>query len=196
MKSTTLDPNSTHTTARQAPFFAAALSLLLVPCLTAQTVATPPQPGSERPPTEIFAKSNAESEVKLVTERFGRSDKLHWSVDPAVCKKFVPTGFGNQIVRCGDYTLLSNEGLYWSCEEDPDSSKDMQASVLIFKGEQRVFVARGYQFSKFNYDAARKVLTFRYWTGLMGDDQIIEITVDLSGEKIRIKTRSKSTKDD
>ena len=57
-----------------------------------------PEPGN--PPTEIFAKSNAESEVKLVTERFGRPvpNKLHWSVDPAVCRKFEPTGFGDQII--------------------------------------------------------------------------------------------------
>jgi len=197
-----MNPNftSTHRPARRAPILATAASLLLAPCLFAETIAKPaparPEPGN--PPTEIFAKSNAESEVKLVTERFGRPrpDKLHWSVDPAVCKKFEPTGFGDQIVRCGDYTLLSNEGLYWSCEEDQDTSKDMQASVILFQGEQRVFVARGYQFSKFNYDAARKVLNFRYWTGVQGDDQIVEITMNLSGEKIQIKTRSKSTKDD
>jgi hypothetical protein len=155
-----------------------------------------PEPGN--PPTELFAKSNAESEVKLVTERFGRPqpNKLHWSVDPAVCKKFEPTGCGDQIIRCGDYTLLSNVGLYWSGEENQDTSKDMQSSVLLFEGEQRVFVARGYDFSKFNYDAAKKELNFRYWTGVQGHDQIVEISMNLSGEKIQIKTRSKSTKDD
>lgn len=200
MKSTFPLFQSHGTLVRRATLLTTAMSLLLTPLLFAETVAKPepasPEPGN--PPTEVFAKSNAESEVKLVTERFGRPqpNKLHWSVDPAVCKKFEPTGFGNEIVRCGDYTLLSNEGLYWSCEEDQDTSKDMQASVMLFQGEQRVFVARGYEFSKFNYDAARKVLNFRYWTGVQGADQIVEITMNLSGEKIQIKTRSKSTKDD
>lgn len=200
MKATIPKFQSQGTRVRRATGLAAVVSLLIAPCLVAETIAKPAQasPAHPNPPTEIFAKSNAESEVKLVTERFGRPspDKLHWSVDPAVCKKFEPTGFGNEIVRCGDYTLLSNEGLYWSCEEDQDTSKDMQASVILFQGEQRVFVARGYQFSKFNYDAARKVLNFRYWTGVQGHDQIVEITMHLSGEKIQIKTQSKSTKDD
>ncbi len=196
----TTNPKSARSSSRRLSFAANAASLFFIGVGLAfgEEVQNPARPEPGDPPTEISAKSNAESEVKLVTERFGRPrpDKLLWSVDPAVCKRFEPTGFGDQIVRCGDYTLLSNEGLYWSCEEDQDTSKDMQASVILFQGEPRVFVTRGYQFSKFSYDAARKVLNFRYWTGVQGDDQIVEITKILSGEKIQIKTRSKSTKDD
>ena len=195
----TMSSRSAHSLSRciRVPASAAAM-LFIATCLACgEEAQDPARPEPGNPPTVIFAKSNAESEVKLVTERFGRPypNKLHWSIDPAVCRNFEPTGFGDQIIRCGDYTALSNKGLYWSHEENQDTSQDMQASVLVFKGEQRAFVARGYQFSGFNYDAARKVLNFQYWTGLMGDEQIIEITMHLGGEAIQIQTRSKSTKD-
>lgn len=191
----TTNPNaaSTRTHALRVPILAAAASLLLAPCLFAQTPATPPQGSAAQPTT-----SKPDAQAEWVTEPCGRPSPnvLHWSIDPAVTKAFEPSGVGSQIVRCGDFTVLYNHGLYWSGEENQDVSKDMQASVVIFKGEQRVFVARGYVFNAFNFAAASKVLNFRYWTGVQGHEQITEFTLDLSGDAIQIKTIRRSTKDD
>lgn len=146
--------------------------------------------------TEQVVTSEMDADADWVTERFGRPrQELNWSVDPRVIKEFMPSGVGDQIVRCGDYTVLSNHGLYFSYEEDPDSSKDMLASVIIFKGDQRVFVARGYKFSDFHFDSARNVLKFDYWTGVMGDQQIVEFTIAFTSSPIRCSNRFFSTKD-
>ena len=92
-------------------------------------------------------------------------------------------------------TVVSSHGLYWSGEENQDDSKDMQASVMIFKGEQRVFVARGYDFVTFNFDAATHALTFKYWTGVQGDKQLVLFTMALSSGVPQVETKFLSTKD-
>lgn len=142
------------------------------------------------------ASASTEAKAPWVTECFGRPapNVLHWSVDPEVTKAFSPSGVGDQIIRCGDFTVLSNHGLYWSCEESRDTSKDMQASVMIFKGEQRVFVARGYKFLDFTYDAAANTLGFKYWTGInKGDKEIVLMKISLSSGVPQIDTKFLST---
>lgn len=184
---------STNTLARRAPILVAAASLLLAPCLFAQK----PTPEAESA-AEKAAASPSDAAAPWVEERFGRPtpDVLHWSVEPAVTKAFEPSGVFDKIMHCGEFTVVSNYGLYWSGEGDPDDSKDMQASVVILKGQQRVFVARGYQFDKFNYDAAKKTLNFKYWTGVQGDGQIVEFTMDFASGTLQPKTRTLSTKDE
>lgn len=128
--------------------------------------------------------------------RFGRPSpgKLNWSLKPAVVTAFKPSGVGCRILRCGEYTLLYNHGLYWSDQEKPDDSHDMQASVVLFNGNQRLFVARGYKFSGFKYDVVKKTINLSHWTGVMGDKQIEELTLDVSGDRVRCTTRFFSTK--
>lgn len=172
---------------RPAAILAAAASLLLAPCLFAQAPATSAQSGVEQ---------STDAGAPWVKERFGRPtpNVLHWSVEPAVTKTFEPSGVFEQVIQCGEFTALSNYGLYWSGEGDTDDSKDMEASVVILKGQQRVFVARGYQFDKFNYDAPKKALNFRYWTGVQGDGQVVEFTLDFASGTIQPKARTLSTK--
>lgn len=182
---------STNTLARRAPILVAAASLLLAPCLFAQA----PTPEAKSA-AEKAATAPSDAAAPWVEERFGRPtpDVLHWSVEPAVTKAFEPSGVFDEIMHCGEFTVVSNYGLYWSGEGDPDDSKDMQASVVILKGQQRVFVARGYQFDKFNYDDAKKTLNFHYWTGVQGDGQIVEFTMDFASGALQPKTRNLSSK--
>ena len=191
----TTHPNnaSPRSLVRPAPILAAAALLLLAPCLFAQTPAASTQSAVEQ-----SAASRSDAGAPWVKERFGRPtpNVLHWSVEPAVTKAFEPSGVFEQVIQCGEFTALSNYGLYWSGEGDADDSKDMQASVVILKGQQRVFVARGYQFDKFGYDAAKKALNFRYWTGVQGDGQIVEFTLDFASGTLQPKARTLSTKGD
>lgn len=184
---------STNTLARRAPILVAAASLLLAPYLFAQT----PTPEAKSA-AEKAAAAPSDAAAPWVEEQFGRPtpDVLHWSVEPAVTKAFKPSGVFDETIHCGEFTVVSNYGLYWSGEEDPDDSKDMQASVVILKEQQRVFVARGYEFDKFYYDDAKKTLNFHYWTGVQGDGQIVEFTMDFASGALQPKTRTLSTKDE
>ena len=93
-------------------------------------------------------------------------------MDSQVIEGFLPSGIGSGVYRFGEYTVLHNHGVYWSAEDDPDTSRDMHASVVIFKNNRPVFVARGYQYSGFRHDRARNTFLFQHWTGAMGEDQI------------------------
>jgi len=129
-------------------------------------------------------------------QRFGRPHpaKFKFSLDPEVVKDFMPSGVGVSIVRCGDFTVLKNHGLYFSNEGNPDTSRDMLASIIVFKGNERVFVARGYKFTEIRHDAAKKTIQFDHWTGVQGDKEIEEVILDVGGERLGCKTLSRSTK--
>ena len=129
-------------------------------------------------------------------ERFGRPHpaKLNLSLDAKVVREFLPSGVGTSVVRCGDYTVLKNHGLYFSNEDDPDTSRDMLASIIVFKGDHRVCVARGYKFAKVIYDPAEKTIQFDHWTGVQGDNEIEEVTLDLGGDRIGCEIQLRSTK--
>ena len=132
-----------------------------------------------------------------VVTRFGRPDphSANWSDQPEVARRFEPSGIGGEFHRVGDYTILHNSGIYWSGEKDQDDSKDMEASVIVFKGKSRVFVTRGYEFDEFQTDSKGQVFSFRYWTGVMGDGQIEYFNFDTTGDVLKITTHTKSTRD-
>jgi hypothetical protein len=132
-----------------------------------------------------------------LSERFSRPlpDHLDWSADSKKAEAFMPSGIGYRILRCGDFTVLHNHGIYHSNEENPDTSHDQRASVIVFRGEQRAFVARGYKFSDFRYDAATASIKFQYWKGVMGSGQIEEVTLSLGRDGIECATHPASTKD-
>jgi hypothetical protein len=123
--------------------------------------------------------------------RFGRlsSHPGNWSMDSETVQKFQPSGVGTQICRSGDYTILYNHGLYWSNEENPDTSQDMHASVIIFKGAKRVFVGRGYKYLEFQANPWENTFSFQHWTGTMGHNQITHYAFTVTDDALQLATR-------
>jgi hypothetical protein len=145
-----------------------------------------PLAGAEKPKTD------------WVKTRFGRVSPHpgYWTTDPERVGNFQPSGIGCQIYRIGEYTVLHNRGLYWSCEQNRDTSHDMHASVVVFRGKGRVFAARGYEFLTFHVDAGESAFSFQHWSGTMGDDQITCFDFSVTDGKLEVSTRKKSTKDE
>jgi hypothetical protein len=112
-----------------------------------------------------------------------------WSMDSETVQKFQPSGVGTQICRSGDYTILYNHGLYWSNEENPDTSQDMHASVIIFKGAKRVFVGRGYKYLEFQANPWENTFSFQHWTGTMGHNQITHYAFTVTDDALQLATR-------
>ncbi len=134
--------------------------------------------------------------------RFGRiaPHPGFWSMNAETVNAFQPSGVGCGVYRFNDYLILHNHGLYY---DSPDSAEfDMHACVMIFKGNQRVFVARGYQYddfeAKYNPITADQPgrFVFIHWTGVMGDRQItvFELTLD-EADMLSVRTYELSTKD-
>ncbi len=134
--------------------------------------------------------------------RFGRISPHpgFWSMNVEVVNAFQPSGVGCGVYRFNDYLILHNHGLYYG-SEDP-MEYDMHACVMIFKGNQRVFVARGYRYNDF--EAKYNPITsdhpgrfvFKHWTGVMGDEQItvFDLTLD-EADMLHVRTYELSTKD-
>ncbi len=143
-----------------------------------------------------FALVREPSPAKWVANRFGRPNphSVYWSVQPEIVQNFEPSGIGAEIYRMGDYTLLHNTAVYWSHEEHQDVSHDMEASVMVFNGEKRVFVARGYHFDRFQANPKERTFFFRSWTGVMGPEQITEFNIDAAGDVLKVTTETKSSR--
>jgi len=129
----------------------------------------------------LYAETSKQS-TNWLTERFGRllPHPGFWSAVESDVLAFQPSGVGENVYRFGDYSVLHNHGLYWSSSDEPDTSKDMHASVMVFKGQDRIFVARGYRYFNFESDAGSNTFSFSHWTGLMGDEQMTTYTFDSS----------------
>ena len=95
----------------------------------------------------------------------------------------------------GEYTVLHNHGLYWSYEENQGPSHDMHASVIVFKGEERVFAGRGYKYLEFKTELEERSFSFLHWTGTMGDSQITSYHFTIDANKLKVTTRKRSTKE-
>lgn len=128
-----------------------------------------------------------------VTTRYGRVlPQGFYSVEEKDCLRFVPSGKLDSTVQHGSLTIRIYHGLYYSSQENPDTSKDQQASVEVLNGDRRIFVARGYMFSEIGLDSKGYAtdIRFTHWTGVMGDEQVTvfslryrDAKVDLSGIK-------------
>ena len=129
--------------------------------------------------------------------RFGRVSPHpgNWTMDAETVQEFQPSGVGSQIYRAGEYTILHNHGLYWSDEENQDTSHDMHASVIIFKDNKRVFVGRGYRYDNFQVDLRKSRFSFNHWTGTMGDNQITCFEFHTNEKELKLTTRKRSTKE-
>ena len=138
-----------------------------------------------------------DAKMEWTQTRFGRMSPHpgNWTMDVKAVQDFLPSGVGAQIYRVGEYTILHNQGLYWSCEENQDTSHDMHASVIVFKDSKRVFVGRGYKYSDFQSNLKESTFSFQYWTGVMGDNQITCFDFNVVDDKLKLTIKKKSTKE-
>ncbi len=146
--------------------------------------------------TLVFAIQDTDANETWAKMRFGRLTPHpgYWTTDPQLIEEFVPSGIGYQVYQLSDYSVLHNHGLYWSNEEHQDTSYDMHASVIVFKNEQRVFVARGYRYDKFQIDSNTDKFSFEHWTGVMGDNQITIYNFSVESGVLKVTTYTRSTR--
>ena len=110
------------------------------------------------------------SEDTWLSAENGRSRSFFGSFKKEEIKQFVPSGRDPKNKTIGDYQITIYYPVYYSNEENPDTSKDKPASVTVsYKGEIQ-FVGKGYQFSliekpKTEYEP---LFIIRYWSGVMG----------------------------
>jgi len=142
--------------------------------------------------TEAQEKSLEDSWLE---RRFGRTGgEGHFSTDPHLLPRFVPSGVGWRIYQAGDVVILHNKALYWSHEENPDTSKDMLGSVLAYRGEELLFAARGYKFDDFVTDPDNSHIQFHVWSGVMGPQQIKQFQLDCSGKRLKCSVKLLGTR--
>ncbi len=100
----------------------------------------------------------------------GRSSSLFSSFKKEEIKQFMPSGRDPTEKTIKDYQITIYHPVYYSNEENPDTSKDKPASVTVsYKGENQ-FVGKGYKFlliekPKTEYEP---LFIIRYWSGTMG----------------------------
>ena len=128
-----------------------------------------------------------------VTAKGGRTVYLFGTMDKEKIKKFVPTGLGPEEKTFGKWKIVQYSPVFYSNEENPDTSKDKSSSVLVYKEGELYFVAKGYNFF-IEESPGDSDLDFilRYYPGVMGCSLIdIEFT-----EKAKVPfVRYRSTKD-
>ena len=100
----------------------------------------------------------------------GRTSSFFGSFKKEEIGQFVPSGRDPERKTIEDYQITIYYPVYYSNEENHDTSKDKPASVTVsYKGEIQ-FVGKGYKFSliekpKTEYEP---LFIIRYWSGVMG----------------------------
>lgn len=105
-----------------------------------------------------------------LTAENGRSSTFFGSFEKEDIKKFVPSGRNSERTIIEDYHITIYQAVYYSNEENPDTSKDRPASVIVSYKKEIQFVGKGYQFSLIKNLKTEYKPSFiiRYWSGVMG----------------------------
>jgi len=113
-----------------------------------------------------------------LTIESGRTVYLFGTVDKEKIKKFIPTGHKPEQSIIGQWKILLYPPVFYSNEENPDTSKDRSSSVLVYNLEsslsaeeksEPVFVAKGYKFFIIDTPSNRNFdFVLRYYPGVMG----------------------------
>lgn len=100
----------------------------------------------------------------------GRTKYLWGTTDPENLNQFVPSGRKAVEKTLGQWKILLRPPIFYSNQEDPDTSKDRPASAIVYYKEQAHFAGKGYKFSIMENPKTEKAPLFilRYWTGVMG----------------------------
>lgn len=110
------------------------------------------------------------SEKTWLSAENGRSRSFFGTFKKEEIKQFVPSGRDPESQTIGDYHITIYYPVYYSNEENPDTSKDKPASAIVsYKGEIQ-FVGKGYKFSLIEKPQTKYKPLFivRYWSGVMG----------------------------
>ena len=110
-----------------------------------------------------------------LTIKHGRTQSLFGTANKnKILNSFIPSGDSETSTRIKDWEILIRHGVYYSNEENPDTSKDKPASVIVYHLEndnkQPHFAGKGYKFFLIKEpDTKQKPLFIvRYWSGAMG----------------------------
>ena len=141
---------------------------------------------SFEPASNYFYKTDLTDENWL-TAKNGRTVYLFGTTDKEKIKRFIPSGqskqkntktpLNSQQTIIKQWRIVIYLPIFFSNEENPDTSKDQVASVLVYNLNdslseeeqlQPVFVAKGYQFSVIkNPSNTNFDFILRYWSGVM-----------------------------
>ena len=142
---------------------------------------------SFEPASNYFYKTDLTDENWL-TAKNGRTVYLFGTTNKEKIERFIPSGQSKQkntetpldsqqtIIK--QWRIVIYSPVFFSNEENPDTSKDRVASVLVYNLNnslsereqlQPVFVAKGYKFSVIkNPSNTNFDFILRYWSGVMG----------------------------
>ena len=110
------------------------------------------------------------SQNTWLSAKNGRSSSFFGSFKKEEIKQFVPSGRDPERKTIRDYHITIYYPVYYSHSENPDTSKDKPASVIVsYKGEIQ-FVGKGYKFSLIEKPKTKykPLFIIRYWSGVMG----------------------------
>ena len=128
----------------------------------------------------VFSYATDLTEKNWLSAEHGRTVYLFGTTISEKIKKFIPSGRKPEEKRIGKWKIILRPPVYYSDQENPDTSKDKPASVIVHSLEttdsnktakqKTHFVAKGYKFSIIPNPKMEKDLLFiiRYWPGVMG----------------------------
>ena len=110
------------------------------------------------------------SEGTWLSAEKGRTSSFFGSFKKEEIELFVPSGRDPERKTIGDYQITIYYPVYYSNEENPDTSKDKPASVIVSYKKKIQFVGKGYKFSLIEKAKTKYEPLFivRHWSGVMG----------------------------
>ena len=120
--------------------------------------------------SSVSHSSELLSKKTWLSAKNGRSSSFFKSFKKKEIKQFVPSGHNPKSQTIEDYKITIYYPVYYSNEQNPDTSKDKPASVIVSYKEDIQFVGKGYKFllvknPKTEY---KPLFIIRYWSGSMG----------------------------
>ena len=135
-------------------------------------------------PTQSFRKPTSEDteyfyptdldRFNWLTTQNGRTPYVFGTTKPEKIQRFKPSGRSPEEKRIGQWRILLRHPVYYSNEENPNTSEDLPASVMVYKTfnkqEHLIFVGKGRTFSVIEHPAIEQAPPFilRHWSGVMG----------------------------
>ena len=126
----------------------------------------------------------------------GRTTYLFGTIDTKKIKTFTVSGYKAKEQTIGTAKIILYNPIYYSNEENPDTSLDQPSSAIIYKTSKEnsaVFTARGYKFSIIDLPKKEDFI-LRHWSSVMGCTFTdLHFSKKLKPIKPKIKYRSTSS---
>ena len=123
--------------------------------------------------TEYSYPTDLDSFNWLTTQN-GRTPYLFGTTTANKLQLFQPSGRSLETKRIGQWKILLRHPVYYSNEENHNTSKDKPASVMVYKmlkkKERLIFAGKGNTFSVIEHPDIEPAPLFilRHWSGVMG----------------------------